>query len=128
MIYKISDNQKLIWKFCKTDDNKWVWYCHEQSGYILSQSDKTYPSQLSCVKNAKKNGYSDKLSLPLFLHIYYNHKEGWKWCQSYGCGYIVKESAIFFSTHLACINDAKYDFSEELIRGPCSIRPEEMDE
>ena len=30
MIYKISGNQRLIWKFYKTDDNKWRWYCHEK--------------------------------------------------------------------------------------------------
>ncbi|MDN0445100.1 hypothetical protein FCY18_23955, partial [Escherichia coli] len=45
MIYKISGNQRLIWKFYKTDDNKWRWYCHEKNGYLLSQSDNAYNSQ-----------------------------------------------------------------------------------
>uniref|UniRef100_UPI0032B56FF3 hypothetical protein n=1 Tax=Escherichia coli TaxID=562 RepID=UPI0032B56FF3 len=54
MIYKISGNQRLIWKFYKTDDNKWRWYCHEKNGYLLSQSDNAYNSQLLCIENAKK--------------------------------------------------------------------------
>ena len=107
MIYKLSDNQKLIWKFCKSNDNKWIWYCHEKNGYLLSQSDKAYNSHLSCIEHAKKHGYSDESVLPLFLHISYIQEKGWKWYQCYDCGYIVKQTSVFFPTYQACINDAE---------------------
>ena len=77
MIYKISGNQRLIWKFYKTDDNKWRWYCHEKNGYLMSQSDNAYNSQLLCIENAKKQGYSDESVLPLFLHISYRARDRW---------------------------------------------------
>lgn len=111
MIYKTSDNYNLIWKFRKTDDNKWIWYCHEQNGYLLSQSDKTYDLQSSCIENAKKNGYSDKSVLPLFLHVSCIHGKGWKWYQCYKCGYIIKESPLFFLTFKECIHDAQKNIS-----------------
>lgn len=102
MIYKISGNQRLIWKFYKTDDNKWRWYCHEKNGYLLSQSDNAYNSQLLCIENAKKQGYSDESVLPLFLHISYIQEKGWKWYQCYDCGYIVKETSVFFDIPGMC--------------------------
>ncbi|MEA0549657.1 hypothetical protein SNA81_11760 [Escherichia coli] len=109
MIYKISGNQRLIWKFYKTDDNKWRWYCHEKNGYLISQSDNAYNSQLLCIKNAKKQGYSDESVLPLFLHISYIQEKGWKWYQYYDCGYIVKQASVFIPTYQACIIDAEQE-------------------
>ncbi|MES1564587.1 hypothetical protein ACWA3Y_24165 [Escherichia coli] len=108
MVYNISDNQKkLIWKFYKNDENKWIWYCYEKSGYLLSQSDTAFNSQLSCIENAKKYGYSEKSILPLFLHISYVRGKGWIWYQCYDCGYIVKQTSVFFPTYQECINDVK---------------------
>ena len=117
MIYKISGNQRLIWKFYKTDDNKWRWYCHEKNGYLLSQSDKAYNSQLLCIENAKKQGYSDESVLPLFLHISYIQEKGWKWYQCYDCGYIVKETSVFFSTYQECVNDVKKNILASMCSG-----------
>lgn len=66
MIYKISGNQRLIWKFYKTDDNKWRWYCHEKNGYLLSQSDNAYNSQLLCIENAKNRDTQTNRSCHFF--------------------------------------------------------------
>lgn len=52
-----------------------MWYCHEEKRYLLCQANKAYNSQLSCIKNAKKHGYSEEVILSFFLHISYIQKK-----------------------------------------------------
>ncbi|EHL5995771.1 hypothetical protein [Escherichia coli] len=124
MIYKMTDDRKLRWRFCKTDNNKWIWYCHEPNGYLVYQSDKAYASKIACVEDAQKYGYSGETEPPLFLRFSYIQGKGWKWYQCYGCGYIIKETDVIFSTYQACIQDAKQNCTTI----PARIPSEKMEE
>ncbi|EFD7772383.1 hypothetical protein DK794_24395 [Escherichia coli] len=107
------NNSELIWKFCKTDDNQWIWYCHEKNGYILFQSSGTYNSQSLCIENARQHGYSDNPVIPIFIHLSYIHGKGWKWYRCYNCGYIIEEATVFFPTHHECLNDVKQKYTDK---------------